>query len=448
MLDCAIIGAGLAGLVAATELADRGRNIVVFEARDRVGGRVESAQLATGDHVDLGGQWVADLHTRMLALVHRMDLNLIGTSRGDITVKLGGVVATVPSQEEIEASLNPFEVADLGQGLARFRRLAERIARDKVWAEGNATWLNQLLRRWVHSNLRTPGGQAWFSRVFEGAFGVQFNDVTLGESLHRANSGVDMEALVAVNGGVNQQRVVEGMAEVPRRLAEALGDRVKLGHEVVGIDSSGDFAVVSLADGSTVKARTVIVALPPKLAVALDYNPPLERWRAETAARVPTGSIIKAVARYPRPWWHDAGFSGQMGSDAGPVRVLFDVSNSADGAGLLIGFFGAGDQENLSDRTPGLREAALSQVVTAAFGDGPAMQEYVERDWRAERFTGGCHGAHFAPGVWTASGPALAEPHGLVTFAGAEFAPRFNGYMEGAVRSGQEAAAAVGRELG
>lgn len=447
MVDCAIVGAGLAGLTAAAELTARGRSVVVLEARDRVGGRVETAHLANGDTADLGGQWIADSHTRMLGLVHRHGLALTGTSSGDISVRLAGVVTTVPSQEEIEASLNPFEVADLGQGLARFRRLAERIAKDKAWAEGNAAWLGQHLRRWVHSNLRTPGGQAWFVRVFETAFGVDFDDMTLAEGLHRANSGVDMEALIAVNGGVNQQRVVGGLAQLPEAMAAELGDVVRLGCEVVSIDTTGENAVLTLRDGEQVTARTVIVALPPKLAVALDYNPPLEQWRAETAAKVPSGSIIKAVARYPHAWWQAAGFSGQMGADAGAVRVLFDITNDPDQGGMLAGFFGA-TEAGLASRTPGLRETALATTITSAFGEGEEMVEYVERDWGNEPFTGGCHGAHFAPGVWTASGPALAESHGPIEFAGAEFAPRFNGYMEGALRSGQEAAAAIGRQLG
>ena len=222
---------------------------------------------------------------------------------------------------------------------------------------------------------------------------------------------------------------------------------MRLHNEVVGIDSTGDHVVITLRDGDTVTARTAIVAVPPKLAVQFEYNPPLDDWRMELAAKVPLGRVVKAVARYPRAWWRDAGFSGQMGADSGTVRVLFDVSDDPDKAGMLVGFFGAGG-DGMSERTPGFREMALGQTVTAAFGEGPAMTEYVERDWSTSPFTGGCHGAHFAPGVWTASGPALAEPHGPIEFAGAEFASRFNGYLEGAVRSGQQAAAAIGRQLG
>jgi len=78
------------------------------------------------------------------------------------------------------------------------------------------------------------------------------------------------------------------------------------------------------------------------------------------------------------------------------------------------------------------------------FGDAAGRPEhYVERDWMAEEFTRGCYGAHFAPGVWTSYGEAWREPAGRVHWAGAECAPRWNGYMEGAVRSGEATAEAV-----
>ena len=128
------------------------------------------------------------------------------------------------------------------------------------------------------------------------------------------------------------------------------------------------------------------------------------------------------------------------------MRVLFDITDDLgqDGRGLLTAFFGSGT----SEWTPGLRQIALAKAVTDSFGEGPEMLEYAERDWKSEEFTQGCHGAHFSPGIWTAAGPALSQPHGLVHFAGSEYAPRFNGYLEGALRSGEEAAAAVARQLG
>ena len=77
-----------------------------------------------------------------------------------------------------------------------------------------------------------------------------------------------------------------------------------------------------------------------------------------------------------------------------------------------------------------------------------APEEYLERDWSAEEFTRGCYGAHFTPGTWTGFGSALREPVGRVHWAGTECSPVWNGYMEGAVRSGETTAAEVHSRLG
>lgn len=450
MFDCIVIGAGLAGLTTAHELQAQGRDVIVLEARDRVGGRIDNATLSDGQVVELGGQWIAAGHRWMLELINALGLSLIDPQEGDVAVRLRGRRQQMPTREEIDASLNPFGVADLGQGLARFRRLAERIANDGAWSRANATWLGQPITRWIHSNLRTPGGQEWFRRCFAAAFAVDADEVTLLEGLHRANGGVDMEALVAVNGGLRQQRVEGGVLQVCQRLAGDLGDRIRLSTPVARIEQRADRVLVttriSAPGGEQVfEAAEVVVAVPPKLATRLDHEPPLPPSRRDIAGKVPEGNVIKAVLVYTEPWWRRQGHSGQMGADDGAVRVSFD--NSLEGGrGVLVGYFD--DTDHYGHRSVALRQRAFAESVAAAFGDpGQEPVEYVDRDWSAEEFTGGCHGAHFAPGIWTVTGPVLSEPFGRVHFAGAEYAAAFNGYMEGALRSGTDTAAEVLRRL-
>lgn len=448
MFDCAVIGAGLAGLSAASELARRGLDVVVLEARDRVGGRIENGALSDGELVELGGQWIGPGHDLMYELAERYGLDLIGLpGNGEFTVRLQGKTLRVPSKDEAP-SMTPFEVADLGQGVMRFRRLADRLTNDEVWARGNATWLSQDLRRWISTNLRTPGGQRYFVEVYEAAFGSIPRDATLEAGLRQAISGVDLEGLVAVNGGLHQHRVAGGIFAMCEGMAGELGDRVRLGHEVTRVVHGDDSATLSLASGDEIVARRVINTLPPRLAVALPSDPPVPSWRVEVADKVPPGNVIKAFLVYDEPWWRREGLSGQMGSDEGSVRVTFDTSGRDYTRGTLMGFFEGADADSLSRRSVSLRQRAFTDSVVRAFGDIAANpSEYIERDWSAERYTGGCHGAHFAPGVWTANGPHLAQPDGVVHYAGAEYASKFNGYMEGAVRSGREVAATVAREL-
>ena len=86
------------------------------------------------------------------------------------------------------------------------------------------------------------------------------------------------------------------------------------------------------------------------------------------------------------------------------------------------------------------RDAAVACLVRYFGARAARPVEYLERDWMAEEYSRGCYGAHFTPGVWTAFGSALRAPIGPIHWAGAECAEVWNGYMEGAVRSGEQVA--------
>ena len=160
------------------------------------------------------------------------------------------------------------------------------------------------------------------------------------------------------------------------------------------------------------------------------------------------GNVIKAYLVYETPFWRERGLSGQSSSDEGAVRVTFDTTLAASERGLLMGFFEGNEAGSLAARPFEDRQRAFIESAIRAFGSEAAKPvEYVERDWTAEQYTRGCHGAHFAPGIWTSSGPVLAAPDGCLYWAGAEYSTKFNGYMEGAVRSAEEVAATVALAL-
>lgn len=446
MIDCAIIGAGLAGLVAARNLVERGLTVVVVEARDRVGGRVENAILDDGQYVELGGQWIGPGFDNLVDLAEHYGLPVISLEPiGNLVVRLRGQTLQVPSVID-GPQLTPFEVSDLGQGLLRLRRLADRFRADAAWAQANHAWLEQDLMRWVATNLRTRGAKQRFVEVYEAAFGDMPKGATLGQGLRQVMSGPDLETMITSSGGLHQKRMTGGVSALAEALAGELGDTVRLSSPVVKVVHGPQSATLELAGGERIEARQVISTLPPRLAVRLEHEPPLETWRAEVASKVSPGNVIKAFLVYETPFWRERGLSGQSSADAGAIRVTLDASLSDSPRGLLMGFFEGAEADSLSRRSRTLRERAFTNAVKEAFGeDVPKPLLYLERDWSAEPYTGGCHGAHFAPGVWSANGPLLAESVGVLHWAGAEYSSRFNGYMEGAVRSGLEAAAEVAR---
>jgi monoamine oxidase len=450
-MSVVVVGAGLAGLAAARRLVAEGQETVVLEARDRVGGRTEGHVLSDGTPVELGGQWVGPTQNRMYDLLEELGLEHFRTynDEGELLLDLGGRQSRVSPRRGATPRLGAFALADLARGLARFDRLADRVSLTEPWATPDAEVLDgQTFETWIRRNLRTPTGRAYFRVVCEAVFSAESTDMSLLHALFYARSGTDLETLSYVDRGAQQDRIVGGSIRIAEAMAASLGERVRLGDPVRTVAQDEHGVRVTTRAGETFTGSHVVVTLPPTLAGRLEYAPALPSWRDQLTQRLPAGSVIKAYAVYDEPFWRAEGLNGQAVSDTGPVKVTFDNSPPSGTPGVLMGFVEAGDGRRLTRRTPEERREAVLACFVRYFGDRAGHpREFVERDWMAEEFTRGCYGAHFTPGVWTHYGHALREPVGRVHWAGAECSPVWNGYMEGAVRSGEDAALAVLHQL-
>ena len=449
--DVVVVGAGLAGLAAARALVAAGRAVTVVEARDRVGGRTENGRFSDGQWIEVGGQWIGPTQDRMYELVGELGLETFPLyNDGKLVLQLLGRRRLMGSAKGAIPRLGPFALADLGRGLAKFKRLAESIRLDEPWSSPDARMLDgQTFRTWIDGNLRTRAGRAYFQIFSEAVFSAEPDDMSLLHALFYTKSGTDMETLMAVDQGAQQDRIHGGSVLVSERMAEGLGDRVVLGAPVRAVRQSSDGVAVATRGGATYEASYAVVTLPPTLAGRLEYDPPLPSWRDQLTQRVPAGSVFKLYLVYETPFWRERGLNGQVGSDEGPVKVTFDNTPPGYERGVIMGFMEAGDGREWARRTPEERRQVFIDCLVRYFGEEARHPvEYLEKDWMAEEYSRGCYGAHLTPGVWTAYGPALTEPIGRIHWAGTECSPVWNGYMEGAVRSGEATAAAVLERLG
>jgi monoamine oxidase len=156
------------------------------------------------------------------------------------------------------------------------------------------------------------------------------------------------------------------------------------------------------------------------------------------------GAVLKCHAVYDTSFWRDAGLNGRTESDRGPCKITCDNSSPDADTGILTGFILGSDAREWGRRKPEERERAVLESFARSFGEealGPLA--YAETDWGAEIYSRGGYTGVPVPGMLLDHGPALAEPLGRIYWAGAETASEWNGYMDGAVESGERAAREV-----
>jgi monoamine oxidase len=469
--DVAIVGAGLAGLVAARRLVAAGREVVVVEARDRVGGRLLNEEIGDGKVVEVGGQWIGPTQERLTALAAELRVGTFPThDEGRHLIEMDGKLTSYSGAltdarlglvRELSPAISPLALADFEQARARLDHMAREVPLEEPWmAPRAADWDSQTFATWVGRNTRTEGAQRLFELATEAVWAAEPADVSLLHVLFYTHSGGGFNTLVGTGGGAQQDRFHGGSQRLALLMAEQLGaERVRLGAPVRAIQHgaggvkvhAGRLSAPMGAENSSalmVSARRAIVAIPPTLAGRIAYDPPLPARRDQLTQRMPQGTVIKTMAIYERPFWREEGLSGQAASDAGPARVVFDNSPPDGSPGVLLGFLEGRLARQWGARDAGERREAILAGHARLFGPRAARPErFIERVWAEEEWTRGCYGCLMTTGGWTEYGRALRAPIGPIHWAGAETATVWNGYMDGAVQSGERAAAEALRLL-
>lgn len=205
-----------------------------------------------------------------------------------------------------------------------------------------------------------------------------------------------------------------------------------------------DDGVTVEADGMTVRAQRVIVAVPIAIASHILYEPMLPVDRAFLHQRIPSGAVVKINIVYDEPFWRQDGLteSNIRTRDAGDVDHR-RLHRRAPARGDVCDHRGARRPPVFEDGSGRSQKEVLAQLV-ARFGHRAATPvAYLDQDWSVERYSGGGMLSHCPPGVLTEFGPAITEPCGRIHWAGTETSGVMHGWVDGAVRSGERVAEEV-----
>ena len=446
-VDVVVVGAGISGLVAARELRRAGRSVLVLEARDRVGGRVLNHTLGGGSVIESGGAFVGPTQDHVLALLDELGIATFKEyDQGENVYVSKGVAlrytGTIPP--------DPTILPDAAKLQLQLDTLAGQVPVDAPWRAPRALeWDAKSFDTWLRENTVNPATRNLLLSWLQPLVGADPAEMSLlfilwyVATAGNADNPGTFERSASTGGGAQDSRVVGGSGLIPLRLAGQLGDAVALEAPVRRVEAGATDVTVTTDRGSVAAGR-VVVAVPPPLAAAIDWSPALPPLHAQLLHRLPMGSLMKCDAVYDRPFWRDAGLSGQGLIDSGPVRVSFDNSPPDGSVGVLLAFVGGSTWRDWGNRAAAERRqgilAAFAQVV------GPQALspiDYVEHDWTHEAWSTGGPTAVAAPGVITGYGDRIREPHGRVHWAGTETATYWSGYMDGAVSAGLRAAGEV-----
>lgn len=435
-----IIGGGFAGISAARTLHKRGKSFVVLEARDRLGGRVHSTKVLDDVTIELGGQWIGPTQDRMYELVDEFNIETFPTyDDGKCVLDLNKKISTYSG---LIPKVDVISLFYIDSAIKKLDKMAKTISVDAPWSHPKAKeWDSMSLASFLQKKIKTKKALQIIQAGFETVMACKLSEVSLLHVLFYIKSGKNVDTLLNIKNGAQQDRIVGGMQRIVEKMASPFSSNIHFESPVVKIEQHEKGCTVYTKTQSF-QSEKIIIAIPPVLAGRLEYSPPLSIAKQQLLQKIPMGIVVKCYAVYKTPFWRKKGYSGEAVTDENSMhQTVFDNGAPNADYGVLIGFSIANRATELMKFTVEERKELFVKTLVRYFGEeAKDISHYEDKCWAEEEFSQGCYVGYLPPGVWTHYKDEIRNPENNIHWAGTETATVWNGYIEGAVRSGMRAA--------
>jgi len=445
--EVVIVGAGIAGLTAAWRLRQAGVGVQLYEAQDRIGGRMLSLRghFADNQVCELGGELIDSGHARMRALA--VELGLVLDDLAEDPTAAFGDVWFCDGRRYSEADI-----------LREFAPLAEAISRDAATLpEAQITYAapagtEALDRESVSQWLDRNGASGWLRKLIEVAYTCEMGLQCDQQSALNFLTFIDADTAKFKIFGESDERfhVRGGNDLVVHGLAGKLTDAIHTGNvlEALGQAADGSYTL-SFKRGSgafELRARRVVLALPFTLLRNVRITAELPPAKRRAIAELGYGTNAKLMIGFNERIWRTRHASSGSSYSNLALQTTWETSRmQAGAAGILTNFvggqhgveIGSGSAKEQADRAASQLDAIYPGISAARAGAREARFHWPTHPWTLGSY------ACYTPGQWTTLRGAVGEPVGNVYFAGEHCAFDNQGFMEGGVETGEWAAQAI-----